>query len=29
VTSLEIATGVPLLYELDTTGAVVTKDVLA
>jgi len=29
VTSLEIATGVPLVYELDSTGAVLSKDVLA
>jgi 2,3-bisphosphoglycerate-dependent phosphoglycerate mutase len=28
VTSLEIATGVPLAYELDPTGAVLSKDVL-
>ena len=28
VTSLEIATGVPLVYELDSTGAVLAKDVL-
>ncbi len=28
VTSLELATGVPLIYELDTTGAVISKDVL-
>ncbi len=28
VTSLEIATGVPLVYELDSTGAVLSKDVL-
>jgi 2,3-bisphosphoglycerate-dependent phosphoglycerate mutase len=28
VTSLELATGVPLIYELDTTGAVLSKDVL-
>ena len=28
VTSLELATGVPLVYELDTTGAVLAKDVL-
>jgi 2,3-bisphosphoglycerate-dependent phosphoglycerate mutase len=27
VTSLEIATGVPLVYELDSTGAVLSKDV--
>jgi 2,3-bisphosphoglycerate-dependent phosphoglycerate mutase len=29
VTSLEIATGVPLVYDLDSTGAVLSKDVLA
>jgi 2,3-bisphosphoglycerate-dependent phosphoglycerate mutase len=29
VTSLEIATGVPLVYELDSTGAVLAKDVLS
>jgi len=29
ITSLEIATGVPLVYELDTTGAVLSKDVLS
>lgn len=29
ITSLEIATGVPLIYELDTTGAVLSKDVLS
>jgi 2,3-bisphosphoglycerate-dependent phosphoglycerate mutase len=29
VTSLEIATGVPLAYELDSTGAVLAKDVLS
>ena len=28
VTSLELATGVPLVYDLDTTGAVLAKDVL-
>jgi 2,3-bisphosphoglycerate-dependent phosphoglycerate mutase len=28
VTSLEIATGVPLVYDLDSTGAVLSKDVL-
>jgi 2,3-bisphosphoglycerate-dependent phosphoglycerate mutase len=28
VTSLEIATGVPLVYDLDATGAVLSKDVL-
>jgi bisphosphoglycerate-dependent phosphoglycerate mutase len=28
VTSLEIATGVPLVYELDSTGAVLSKEVL-
>jgi len=28
VTSLELATGVPLVYELDSTGAVLGKDVL-
>lgn len=28
VTSLELATGVPLDYDLDTTGAVLSKDVL-
>ena len=29
VTSLEIATGVPLVYELDSTGAVLAKNVLS
>jgi 2,3-bisphosphoglycerate-dependent phosphoglycerate mutase len=29
VTSLELATGVPLVYELDSTGAVLSKDVLS
>lgn len=29
VTSLEIATGVPLVYDLDSTGAVLSKDVLS
>ncbi len=29
VTSLEIATGVPLVYELDATGAVLSKNVLS
>ncbi len=29
VTSLEIATGVPLVYDLDSTGAVMSKDVLS
>ena len=29
VTTLEIATGVPLAYELDSTGAVLAKDVLS
>ncbi len=29
VTSLEIATGVPLVYDLDGTGAVLSKDVLS
>jgi 2,3-bisphosphoglycerate-dependent phosphoglycerate mutase len=28
VTSLEIATGVPIVYDLDSTGAVLSKDVL-
>jgi 2,3-bisphosphoglycerate-dependent phosphoglycerate mutase len=28
VTSLELATGVPLVYDLDSTGAVLSKDVL-
>lgn len=29
VTTLEIATGVPLVYDLDSTGAVLSKDVLS
>jgi 2,3-bisphosphoglycerate-dependent phosphoglycerate mutase len=29
VTSLELATGVPLVYDLDSTGAVLAKDVLS
>lgn len=29
VTTLEIATGVPLVYDLDSTGAVLAKDVLS
>jgi 2,3-bisphosphoglycerate-dependent phosphoglycerate mutase len=29
ITSLEIATGVPLAYDLDSTGAVLSKEVLA
>lgn len=29
VTSLELATGVPLVYDLDSTGAVLSKDVLS
>jgi 2,3-bisphosphoglycerate-dependent phosphoglycerate mutase len=28
VTSLELATGVPLVYDLDSTGAILSKDVL-
>jgi 2,3-bisphosphoglycerate-dependent phosphoglycerate mutase len=29
VTSLELATGIPLVYDLDSTGAVLSKDVLS